>query len=65
MFKFDRSSFKAMSATEADKEMRNYKNISISESLKISMYLNSIAYNFPLNSPPKIDRKAFKAIARK
>lgn len=65
MFKFDRTAFKAITADQADKEMRTYKDISVAQSLKIAMYLNSIAFNFPLFSPHKIDRKAFKAISRK
>ncbi len=64
MYKLDRTIFKAMSAKQADKEMRNYKNISVAESFKIAMYLNSIAFNFPMENPPKIDRTAFRAIPR-
>lgn len=29
------------------------------ERLKASFYLNSIAFNFPVSNPPKLDRQAF------
>lgn len=65
MYKFDRTVFKAMTAEEADKEMQNTKHLSRRERLKISMYLNSIAYNFSIDNPPKIDKTVFEARARK
>ena len=65
MFKFDRTAFKAMTADEADKEMQNTKHLTVAERLRVAMYLNSIAYNFPIDSPPKMDKTVFEARARK
>ncbi len=65
MYKFDRSAFKASTAEEADHDMRNYKTYTWKKRLKIAMYLNSIAFDFPVNDPPKVDRQIFQAISRK
>ena len=65
MYKLDRTAFKAMTAEQADNEMQNTQHLSITERLKIAMYLNSIAYNFPIDNPPKLDRTVFEARARK
>ncbi len=58
-FKFDRTAFKASSAEEADKEMRNYKNFTPKQRLKIAAYLISSAYNFDINNPPRMDKSIF------
>lgn len=65
MFKFDRTAFKAMTANEADYEMQNTSNLSSEERLRISMYLNSIAFNFSVDTPPKLDKTVFEARSRK
>ena len=65
MDKFDRTVFKAMTAEEANKEMQNHQHLSMKERLQLTMYLNSIAFNFPINNPPKLDRTVFEARARK
>ena len=65
MYKLDRTAFKAMTVEEADSEMKNYKDFSIASRFKVGMYLNSIAYNFSLNNPPKVDRTVFEASGRK
>lgn len=64
MYKFSRTTFKAMTANEADDEMKNTSKLSSKERLGIVFYLNSIAYNFKVDSPPKIDRTAFEAKSR-
>ncbi len=58
-FKFDRTAFKASSVKEADNDMRNYKNQTPLQRLKIARYLISSAYNFDLNNPPRIDKAIF------
>ncbi|MBS1759182.1 MAG: hypothetical protein JST23_03580 [Bacteroidetes bacterium] len=63
-FKLDRSAFKAQSTTDAAKHAQYYKTLTWQERLKITAYLNSIAYNYPLNSPPKLDRTKFSVKSR-
>lgn len=66
MFKLDRTAFKAHTANEATKmHAEYYRSISWQERLRIADYLNSIAYNYPAGSPPKMDKTKFIAVARK
>lgn len=65
MYKFSRTTFKAMTAKEADDEMKSTSKLSNEERLGRVFYLNSIAYNFKVDSPPRFDRTAFEAKSRK
>lgn len=60
-FRLDRSAFKAHTAEEAAKHAAYYAKLSWQERLAVAAYLNSIAYNYPLHNPPKLDRTKFKA----
>jgi hypothetical protein len=65
-YSLDRTAFKAHTAEEASKQdAAYYKKISWQERLRIANYLNSIAYNYPENNPPKLDRTVFKITSRK
>ncbi len=64
MYKLDRSAFKVGTVAEADNHASYYKTLSCLERLKITFYLNSVAYNFPINNPPKMDKSIFSARAR-
>lgn len=63
-FKLDRTKFKAHSAREAEDHATYYQSLTWQERLKIANYLNSIAYNYPENNPPKLDRSKFKTRSR-
>lgn len=65
MFKLDKSVSKANTADETEAEMKNYKNFSISERLLVGNYLNSIAFQFDIHHPPKMDKMVFEARAGK
>ena len=66
MFKLDRTAFKAHTTTEATKMHADYyRIISWQERLRIADYLNSIAFNYPVGSPPKMDKTKFSAKGRK
>lgn len=58
-FKLDRSAFKAQSIKEAAVHSEHYKNLSWQERLQISYYLNSVAFNYVIDCPPRIDKKKF------
>ena len=60
-FKLDRTAFKAQTLKEAANHATAYKKLSWQERLKVATYLNSVAYNFDLNNPPKMDRTKFSA----
>lgn len=57
-YKFDRSAFKAQTFAQEQKT-KTFAQDSVIERLKVSFYLNSIAYGFDLNHPPKMDKTLF------
>lgn len=62
MFRLDKTAFKAHTFKEAAaSHAAYYKTLTWQERLRIAMYLNSVAFNFSLDNPPKMDRTAFKA----
>jgi len=58
-YRLDKTVFQAMSVEEADDFMRDYRNYSWKERLKVSLYLTSLAYGFDVNHPPKMDKTIF------
>jgi hypothetical protein len=63
-FKLDRTVFKASSASEKIKYGEIYNIKSTSELLEIAAYLNSLAYGYSLDNPPKIDKTVFHVRGR-
>ncbi|MDF3076554.1 MAG: hypothetical protein K0S09_443 [Sphingobacteriaceae bacterium] len=64
-FRLDRTKFVAHSAGEASASHATYyKMLTWRERIRIAHYLNSIAYNFPIDSPPRLDRTKFSARSR-
>ncbi|WP_423148773.1 hypothetical protein [Rubrolithibacter danxiaensis] len=63
-FRLDRTAFKAQTVEEAANHVDYYKRLSWQERLRIANYLNSIAYNYPENNPPKVDRTKFSVRSR-
>ncbi len=63
-YRLDRSAFKAQTATEASNHVSYYKKLSWQERLRIANYLNSVAYNYPETTPPRLDRTTFKMRSR-
>ena len=60
-FKLDKTQFASLSFDEADKEINNFKLNAPEERLGIANRLIAIAYNFPIGSPPPIDKHFFEA----
>jgi hypothetical protein len=64
-YKLDRTAFKAQTVTEAsNSHAAYYKTLTWQERLRIAQYLNSIAFNFSLEDPPKVDRTKFNVRGR-
>lgn len=59
MYKLDRTVFKAQTAQEAADTSSYSKKLTMKERLKIAFYLNSIAFNFDINNPPKMDKTVY------
>lgn len=64
-YRLDRTAFKTQTAKEAADHDKYYKELPLKERLSIVNYLNSIAYNYPENDSPKMDRTAFSIRTRK
>ncbi len=58
-FKLDRTSFKAQTAAAAADHAAYYKNLSWQERLEVSSFLNSVAYNYPENTPLNLIERSF------
>jgi outer membrane protease len=64
-YRLDRTVFKVQTAESASQsDAAYYKTLTWQERLKIANYLNSIAYNYPENTPPKMDKTVFKIRSR-
>ncbi|MEB2776763.1 MULTISPECIES: hypothetical protein [Algoriphagus] len=64
-FRLDRSAFKARNASEQVNYGEEYRNLTWQERMRIHKYLNSIAYGYDLENPPRMDRSAFCMKSRK
>ena len=62
-FRLDRTAFHAGTHEEAEAYHRQQQPATMAERLRMAMYLNSVAYNFDLNNPPRMDRTAFSCRA--
>ena len=58
-FRLDRTKFKMQTFKEADNQYKYWKTKTLEERLAAAHYLNSVAYNFDLNNPPRLDRTIF------
>lgn len=63
-YKLDRTAFKAQTLEEAANHSTYYRKISWIERLRASAYLNSIAFNYPLDLPPRMDKTKFEVKSR-
>jgi len=65
-YRLDRTAFKAQTAEEAVKRQAEYyRSLTWQERMRIANYLNSIAYNYPENDPPRMDKTFFTMRSRK
>ena len=56
MFRLDRSFHRTYSNNETRKESENYKQMTFEEKIQVFLYLQSVAYNYKMGSPPKMDK---------
>ena len=62
-FRLDRTAFHAGTHAQAEAYHRQQEPATLVERLRVAMYLNSVAFNFDVNSPPRLDRTAFSCRA--
>lgn len=58
-YRLDRTAFSAQTMEEASNKYGYWKQQSYAERLRASFYLNSVAFNFDINNPPRLDRTVF------
>jgi hypothetical protein len=63
-YRLNRNIFKGQKFEEASNHAGYYKTLSWQERLRITAYLNSVAFNYPENKPPRIYKSKFKASSR-
>ncbi len=59
MFKLDRTVHASGKITDFKRESDNYKHMTIEEIGKVFAYLQSVAYNYSLDKPLKMDKTIF------
>jgi len=64
LYKLDRTAFKAQTVEEAADHATYYQKISWKERLRVSAYLNSIAFNYSQHLPPRMDKTRFSIKSR-
>jgi len=58
-YRLDRTQFKMQSFQEADMQQEYWKKQDFVERLRAANYLISVAFNFDLNNPPRLDKTIF------
>ena len=59
IFKLDKTAFKAQTIRNASTHSDYYKKMTWQERLSVTAYLNSIAFQYNANNPPKMNRNQF------
>ena len=63
-YRLDRNAFKGQNVENAADYTTYYKKMKWRERLEVVSYLNSVAYQYLPDSPPRMDKTKFKARAR-
>ena len=63
-YKLDRNAFKAQTVQEAAHNYGYWKSQTREERLKAAFYLNSVAFNFDISNPPRLDKSYFQMHGR-
>ena len=63
-YRLDKTSFHMYHTKEGRNNYNYWKSQSLQERLRAANYLNSVAYNFPVNDPPRLDKEYFKMRTR-
>lgn len=63
-YRLDRNFFKGQTFEEASNHASYYKTLTWQERLRVTAYLNSMAFNYSEKQPPRLDKSKFKARSR-
>ena len=58
-YKLDRTAFSMSSHAVHEPAITYWKTKTASERVRVAFYLNSVAYNFDISNPPKLDKTIF------
>jgi hypothetical protein len=61
-FRLDRTAYSEMSFAKADKAINDFSNSTWQERLIVANRLTAIAYNYPINNKPPMDKTVFEII---
>ncbi len=59
MYRLNRNAFKMQKFQEASDQVNYWLSKTETERLKAAAYLNSVAYNYPSDNPPRLDKTVF------
>lgn len=59
-YRLDRTAFQARNASEQVNYGKEHQKLTWQERLRIHQYLNSIAYSYDLDNPPRMDKTFFQ-----
>ena len=59
MFRLDRTVHSSGKITDFKKESDNYKHLTFEQIGEVFSYLQSVAYNYPIDKPLKMDKTIF------
>lgn len=60
-YRLDRSHFQMLTLNEADEEWNDHSQLDWKERLRLTLYLNSMAYGYVGEDMPIMDRTVFQA----
>ena len=60
-FRLDRTAFHAGTHEQTERYHASYQPVTYTERLRAAAYLNSIAFRYDPDQPPRLDRTAFTA----
>ena len=60
MYSFDRTSFESFKAEDKKSDLHYWTQKTLVERLHAAFYLNSVAYSFDPNDPPRMDETVFE-----
>ena len=63
-YRLDRTAFQARNASERINYGKEHGKLTWQERMRIHQYLNSIAYGYDLDNPPRMDKTVFSARSR-
>lgn len=61
MFKLDRTVSSSGKITDQKTETDNYKNYTIAQIAEVFKYLQSVAFNYPIDQPLRMDKTIFSS----